>query len=939
MMLRLLSSLVLSLLMSSIIVIESQANDSAEVSAKMAQVGDAVHLEFSGLDQWAYDLKKVEHKSENIMEMLLPNLSAAAKKDLQNWKNEMIKKVEIDPSGTGGQTSVRFFLADKKVESFDYLTDQPSRLIVDFFRNQSSETPKEPKAEKPVAKQEVKAAEESQLSQKIAIKKTERKPASDLLVPQGKVPGGLNEEAEQPTLETEVRSGVFDGGDPNYDRFSIRDYEIKPDAILRSKKNVYLQFPMLKVENPHLQRLLQNPPIYQIIPKESEENREAQLLLTLFEKKRTAVFIKTAELFLEKYPKTDYKEMILFMKADAYYSLWKENQAPEKFELAMVKYREAMQQFPKSPLAPRSMMLMGFSYLDRGDALNSIRVFQRYISDYPESKMKDAAELALADAYVKLNRFQDALSLLEGISLKAQNPIARTEAYYLKGDVHFQAKEFNKAVESYQQAFEKNPKDWKNFPNAFYNTAESMFWLGQYRKSLDAYRDHLKRFPSHPHAGYAMTRLGELLEILGADQSRVMGTYLETYFRYGENTSATVARMRMLSQRMKNMKPKELEAGIASIREISKKSTLLKMDEFATIMTADGLQKRGENLESIKELERFYQANPTTARFDVIADRIVTNMTEHVRKKVEDGKYLEALRYQSENASGWLKNSKRIDMSYLLGQAFEATGLYEGADVQYSKLLAEIKKIKGTKEDHERRLFEDYPNEDQMNLRLASVNLHENKLSKSYEDFKKIKSTDALTDEEKVERVRIASELMERKGEIEPAKRYLTDLIDQWKGQPEKLISAYARMAEIAAKEKNMGEAEKNWKKVYELGKANPTSTEDLYAKSLKSLGEIAANNGKNDEAANYYNELLTKFEDKRPLHSIRYEVGSIYFKKGELQKAKEIWEPLNSEKTMTWYSLAQEKMKNSEWNKDYKKYIERIPAMENAQDNNRSSR
>ncbi|MGE3758963.1 MAG: hypothetical protein AB7H97_14475, partial [Pseudobdellovibrionaceae bacterium] len=94
MMLRLLSSLVLSLLMSSIIVIESQANDSAEVSAKMAQVGDAVHLEFSGLDQWAYDLKKVEHKSENIMEMLLPNLSAAAKKDLQNWKNEMIKKVE-----------------------------------------------------------------------------------------------------------------------------------------------------------------------------------------------------------------------------------------------------------------------------------------------------------------------------------------------------------------------------------------------------------------------------------------------------------------------------------------------------------------------------------------------------------------------------------------------------------------------------------------------------------------------------------------------------------------------------------------------------------------------------------------------------------------------------------------------------------------------------
>ncbi len=60
--------------------------------------------------------------------------------------------------------------------------------------------------------------------------------------------------------------------------------------------------------------------------------------------------------------------------------------------------------------------------------------------------------------------------------------------------------------------------------------------MQQYGKSLDVYRDFVKKFPSSDHAAFAMTRMGELLEIFGADKSRVMGAYLETYFRYGEKS-------------------------------------------------------------------------------------------------------------------------------------------------------------------------------------------------------------------------------------------------------------------------------------------------------------------------------------------------------------------------------------------------------------------
>lgn len=895
----------------------------AEITAKMAEVGDAVHLEFSGLQEWNYDLKKIEKDNQNVIEMSVPPMSETTLRDLRAWTNSLVKRVEVDLKGVNGQQTVRFFLTDAKVESFDYLTDQPSRLIVDFF--------------KVVPQNEIKAVEKKEAtektstepvalpSQKVAVKKLERKPASDLLVAQGKVPGGVAE-----PVENEIRSGIFDGGDPNYERFSIRDYEIKPEAILRSKKNVYLPFPMLKLENPHLDRILKNPPIYQIVPKESQENQEARLLLTLFNNKRPAVFLKTAQLFLGKYPNSDYKEMVLFMIADANYNLWVEKPTPQQFEVALLRYREAIAQFPKSPLTSRSWMLMGFSYLDRGDALNSIRIFQKYIAENPESKMKEAAQLALAEASIKLNRVQDALSTLDEIELKSNNAAARAEAAYGKGDIHFQAKDYNRAVEAYQRAFNKDSSHWQTFPNAFYNTAESLFWLGQYRKSLDAYRDYLKRFPAHSHAGYAMTRLGELLEILGADQGRVMGTYLEAYFRYGESPSAAVARLRLWSQKMKNMKPKELENTIASIRSLAEKTPLPKMDEFSTIIIADGQQKRGDHDNAIQGLEKYYQANPTTTNLEIFTDRIVSNMTDKVRSEVDNGKYLEALKYHAKNKQGWLKTSKRIDMDYLLGRSFEKTGIFEAAESYYKKLVNNMKAL-NKKEDQERRLFETYPNEDQMNLRLANVNFESGKYNDSYGDIQKIETVDRLNDEEKVERVQLAAGLMEKRGDLEASKRYLKDLIDQWKGDQEKLMGAYDQLASLELALKNEPEAEKNWKKVHELKKANTNLSDELYAKSLKSLGDLLLKRGDGEGAATYYAELLQKFEDKKALDATRFELGQIAFKRGDLQKAKDAWEPLNREKSMTWYNLAQEKMKTSDWAKDYRKYIERIPATENS--------
>lgn len=89
-----------------------------------------------------------------------------------------------------------------------------------------------------------------------------------------------------------------------------------------------------------------------------------------------------------------------------------------------------------------------------------------------------------------------------------------------------------------------------------------------------------------------MTRVGELLEILGADKTKVVGAYLETNFRNGDNPYAIVAKLRLMTAKMKGMKEKEVQSTVKEIADLAKKSELSGIQQFATVLIAEGYQQR-----------------------------------------------------------------------------------------------------------------------------------------------------------------------------------------------------------------------------------------------------------------------------------------------------------------------------------------------------------
>jgi tetratricopeptide (TPR) repeat protein len=988
------------------------------VNVEVMRIGDATHLEFSGSLDWKYELKRDDKKTDQV-KLLLKGSSIGSAAKLKGIADALIKGVQVNEKAIDDSVEITFQVNDK-TDFFDYISDQPTRLVVDFFPKENATAdgkitvPKASQPEKPVASLPKKNASAKAVPHRASAKDedAERTPAADgEIVARNELPLG-------PTLAEEISSkkdfshGIFDGGDPEFKRFSIKDYEIKEDAITASHANFYLPFPMLELGVPQLKALLTVPPTYEVIPDENRENKEARVLLQLFNKKERALFMKAATEFLNSHPNSSYNEMIRYMLADAHYDIYRASNSVQDFETAMNSYLALTEKYPESPMVPRTLLLMGYSYLDRNDSFGALKIFQRFTRLFPNSKHINRVRLSIAEAYLHLNRFDDAYKLFDDLEKTATTEWGREEAAYRKGDVFFRNNDDVGAIREYKGAVKRFPAAANRFPNAWYNIAEAQFHQNDYRDSLDSYRSFLQKFPDHEHGGYAMTRMGELLGILGAPASRVEGAFMESYFRYRATPGAAVARIRLLSSRLPAMKEKEMGSALREIEGLTKKYAnrpltkkeieekkaailaeakklaeekkaekggehgggggehggaqhaaakeedpeeaiasldgsvishlvpkededatrrqpeLPGIEEFSTLLIADGMSARRENDQAAQDLITYYQKNPQSVNTDKIKIRIVRNLADGIKTAMDKGDFMDTLRRYSKHADGWFKKTDRIDVPFDVGRAYEKAGVFKEAEQAYNESWQKLSDIKTAEAEREHRVFENLPAKDVVQLRLAAVTAAKGEYAQAETHLKKISGDAHLTESEQVERAELSAQVAEARGQSELARKYLSELIKNWKGNPEKTGPLHLRLARLEAENKNFKAAEQNLAQIISWrNQEGNVISDDLHAKALEMRADLHLKRGQRGDAIKAYRELLAAYEAKRPLESIRYRLGQLLFQEGDLKGAEGAWSELKSGKDSIWYRLATEQMQGAKWQNEYKKYLQRIPA------------
>ena len=215
-----------------------------------------------------------------------------------------------------------------------------------------------------------------------------------------------------------------------------------------------------------------------------------------------------------------------------------------------------------------------------------------------------------------------------------------------------------------------------------------------------------------------------------------------------------------------------------------------------------------------------------------------------------------------------------------------------------------------------------------MNLRLAAVFARKADYHDANNFLKEIRQPDVLTQGEQIELVGIAAEVAEARGQIPTAINFLKKISDNWKGNPEMVAGPYLKLAELQLRSKQLEPAMDSVTKILNLVEDTGKVSAEHHFAALSMQGKLLVQKGRRAEAIAVFRSVLKKFSEGRDLSSLRYQTGKLLMDAGDVRGAKEIWGPLQLQQNL-WANLVSEQSEDQEWRSRYKKYIDRIPAME----------
>ena len=175
------------------------------------------------------------------------------------------------------------------------------------------------------------------------------------------------------------------------------------------------------------------------------------------------------------------------------------------------------------PLGAPGVYLKALCLRSTGSLLRAAAAFQDVADRYPDSKLRDYALLAKADAFLKAKDYRSAAEEFARASAKAQNPVVRAEADLRSAGSIYLSGQTDSSLAMLRGVVERYPNT-DVAARAQFLVGETLIGKKQYAEAIVELNRVLKDYFQHSVAASAQYRIARCLDALGR-RSDATGTY------------------------------------------------------------------------------------------------------------------------------------------------------------------------------------------------------------------------------------------------------------------------------------------------------------------------------------------------------------------------------------------------------------------------------
>lgn len=878
-------------------------------------MNEVTHIEIEGLGSSDYQI----NKNQKTVTLKVNNLDDKKLAILKGYTDKHIKRIDIQKTPALDQDVITLQLVSNKVEMFDYLTDAPSSLSIDFYFDDEQLTDKTVSVENNEKSKNKKNAEgkdknnkESSVERKLASSEFIKTIDNVSLLSDIE---GINENSNE---SVSVKNKTGKKPNKNYSVKNTLDFDVDKikfplDILIEAQDKVFLNFPILLNESEYLESIVKKAVSYEVPEAKDQETKDFIKAKKMFDKKEYKFFFKAKKIFNKKYSKSKYAEMISYMTADALLEIYKIEKDEEVLSEALTLYDSLVAKYPNSNLRERTHLLLSYLRMKEKKYLDAARSLKSYQEIYNTSPLVENIKRILAQALMRSKQYRDAGKIYEEL-LSSPTKETKQAATFDIGDTFLEKKDYSNAIRYYKLALAAYPKESKKYPNVHFNLAQALFLTAEYKESLIHYRYFIQDHPLHSYSSYAWTRIGEILEIAKKEENEWRGFYNESIFRFNNEEGARVARIHLICNDAIKTSEDKLPLYLKELELLSKEVAINYIQDFIAFKLSDVYFNRGKYELAADHLIAFFKDSKVPVEVEKFHKRIGRALAGLLREEIHSGTADTAIAALNKYDALWLNKSKIKEFNYLKARVYQKAETYSLAEKYFKDYLKSIDGFDFNKTS------EKLPRSSAAYIYLSKVQMSMNKVPNALENLDKI-NLDEVSSSDQMEFFRLKRDIAVGRSDWEDAESNALKIKNYNKQD-------FLDLANIYEKNSNYAQAVNTIDKY--VNEFKPTENEKFKVLKLK-VNYLSKANSK-DKYKSFLARFYDEFKDsKNNFDKEKYELGKIYIEEESQKDAQDVLSKISE--NSIWAKLASEQLEQKNWNKKYKKYIDRVPAMNKSEE------